>query len=253
MTDNTAENTADNHKAFYDDIWFQWRDMERYAPAPRYLRRMVLKELKRLQFDSVLDMGCGEGTMLKMLAERYPHAQLAGSEFSETALRYCREQLPKSDIFNLDILKDDVAGLSYDLVISIQVLEHLSDDVLALRKMREMCKRYTLISVPGGKFDDNGRANGHYRHYTKADLTEKMQRAGYKVIRAFTCGWPVHSLFYRQLMRRMPRSAMDKVGLGEYTPAKRMVMDIADFAYRFNLPFVGTEVFAIGVPDHSRA
>jgi hypothetical protein len=163
-------------------------------------------------------------------------------------LQFCREQLPDRKIFSLDILKDDVAGISYDLLISVQVLEHLVDDVLALKQMRQMCRRYTLVSVPGGKLDDNGRENGHYRHYTKADLTEKMEQAGFRVIRAFTCGWPMHSLFYRQLMRHVPRSATNKVGLGPYTPARRKLMDLADLAYRLNLNFVGTEVFAIGVP-----
>jgi SAM-dependent methyltransferase len=235
-------------KAFYDDIWVGWRDMERYAPAPRYLRRMVLRELSRLSFKSVLDVGCGEGTLLKMVAEKYPNVELAGSEFSDTALRYCREQVPQARIFNLDILTDDVSALSFELLISMQVLEHLSDDVAALERMRAMCTKYTLISVPGGELDEHGRKNGHYRHYTKADLVQKMEQAGFRVVRAFTCGWPVHSLFYRQLMRHLPRAAVTQVGLGPYTPRTRALMDLADFAYRFNLSFVGTEVFAIGVP-----
>jgi len=112
-----------------------------------------------------------------------------------------------------------------------------------------MTKRYALISVPGGEFDEHGRKNGHYRHYTKTDLVEKMERAGFRVVRAFTCGWPVHSLLYRQLTRRLPRTTIDQVGLGAYDRKKRMLMNIADFAYRFNLSFIGTEVFAIGVPD----
>jgi len=133
------------------------------------------------------------------------------------------------------------------------VLEHLDDDVLALEKMREMCNRYLLVSVPGGKLDDNGRTNGHFRHYTEEDLVQKMQNAGYKVIRSFTCGWPVHSLFYRQLMRRLPRSTTNRVGLGAYGPGKRALMSVADFAYRFNLSVVGTEIIAIGVPDETVA
>lgn len=240
-------------KAFYDDVWFAWRDMQRYAPAPRYLRRMVMKELNRLSFDSVLDVGCGEGTLLKMIGEKYPTVALAGCEFSETALRYSREQLPQSRFFHLDILKDDISNVSYDLLISVQVLEHLEDDVLAIERMREMCKRYLLVSVPGGTFDENGRQNGHFRHYTKQDLVRKMEKAGFRVIRAFTCGWPVHSFLYRQLMRRLPRAALDQVGLGAYSRKKRLLMDIADLGYRLNLGFVGTEVFAIGVPDGNRS
>jgi len=235
-------------KAFYDDIWPAWRDMQRYAPAPRYLRRMVMNELSRLSFTSVLDVGCGEGTLLKMIADRYPDVELAGCEFSETAIAYCRQQLPQARVFFLDLLQDDVSGISSDLVVSVQVLEHLEDDHAALERLRAMCRRYAVISVPGGQLDDHGRRNGHYRHYTKQDLVAKMERAGFRVVRAFTCGWPVHSLLYRQLMRRLPKATVTQVGLGPYTGGKRLLMQVADYAYRFNLSFVGTEVFAIGVP-----
>ena len=156
--------------------------------------------------------------------------------------------MPQANLFALDILKDDVSKISYDLLVSMQVLEHLSDDVDALVRMRAMCSKFTLISVPGGQLDEHGRKNGHYRHYTKADLVQKMEQAGFRVIRSFTCGWPVHSLFYRQLMRHLPRAAVTQVGLGPYTPRTRAIMNLADLAYRFNLSFVGTEVFAIGVP-----
>lgn len=236
---------------FYDEAWLAWRDMQRYAPAPRYLRRMVMRELARLQFDSVLDVGCGEGSLLKMVRETHPAATLSGSELSETALGFCRETLPSSTFFKLDLERDDVTGLNYDVVLCVQVLEHLQNDLTALGKLLALCRRAAIISVPGGKLDEHGRKNGHYRHYTKPDLVEKMTGVGFRVTRAFTCGWPVHSLIYRQLVRWLPRDSVERVGLGAYTPTKLALMRVADFAYRLNLPFVGTEVIAVGVPAHA--
>lgn len=237
-------------QAFYDEKWMVWKNMQRYAPAPRYLRRMVMKEISRLEFRSVLDFGCGEGTLLKMIAQAYPNVSLAGSELSETAMHFCREQLPRANLLHLDIVQNDESGLSYDLIILVQVLEHLKDDLAALRKLKTMCRGYVLISVPGGELDDHAKKNGHYRHYTKDGLVQKMEQAGFRVVRAFTCGWPVHSLLYRQLVRHLPKKAVEQVGLGEYDWKKRAIMNIADLVYRFNLPFVGTEIFAIGVPTH---
>jgi SAM-dependent methyltransferase len=235
-----------SNQAFYDDVWYAWRDMQRYAPAPRYLRRMVMRELSRLEFGSVLDVGCGEGTLLKMIGEAYPQVRLAGSELSQTALAYCREQLPRAHLFPLDIVRGDVPEHTYDLVVSVQVLEHLEDDLAALKQLKKMCARYVVISVPGGRLDEHGRRNGHYRHYTRAELVFKMEQAGFAVMRSFTCGWPIHSLFYRAMVRYLPQTAIQSVGLGAYDARKRMVMQLADWMYRLNLPWVGTEVFAVG-------
>lgn len=247
--DDDPKAAAQIDQSFYDAIWVAWKDMQRYAPAPRYLRRMVMKELARLEFNSVLDMGCGEGTLLKMIADAYPHVALSGSELSETALKYCREQLPQANLFHLDVMRDEPSAISYDLIILVQVLEHLEDDLAALRKLKTMCRGYALISVPGGDLDDHGRRMGHYRHYTKESLVLKMEQAGFRVVRVFSCGWPVHSVCYRQLIRHLPQGAVEQVGLGSYGWKKRAVMTLADMTYRLNLPFVGTEVFAIGVPD----
>lgn len=243
-------NTAEAQR-FYDQAWLAWRDMQRYAPAPRYLRRMVLRELARLRFDSLLDVGCGEGSLLKMVADAHPAAKLGGCELSETALRLCRETLPSCTFLKLDLERDDVVGLAYDVVLCVQVLEHLRDDVTALRKLHSLCRRAAIISVPGGKLDEHSRKNGHYRHYTKRDLVEKMRRVGFRVTRVFNCGWPVHSLLYRQLVRWLPRERIERVGLGPYTPTKLALMRVADIAYRLNLSFVGTEVIAVGVPRHA--
>jgi 2-polyprenyl-3-methyl-5-hydroxy-6-metoxy-1,4-benzoquinol methylase len=204
---------------FYDDKWMAWRDMQRYAPAPRYLRRVVMKELSRLTFDSVLDAGCGQGTLLEMLARRYPSVQLSGSELSETALEACRRQLPNATIYGMDLLKDDVLDEHRcDVVISVQVLEHIEDDLLALRKLRQLCRRHVLVSVPGGKLDAHGQRNGHYRHYTKQSLCAVMRTAGFDVTRTFSCGWPVHSLVYRYAVRALPSSVVAHAGLGGTRP-----------------------------------
>ena len=235
---------------FYDEKWMAWRDMQRYAPAPRYLRRIVMKELSRVTFDSVLDAGCGQGALLEILAKRYPGVKLSGSELSETALDACRRLLPDAEFYRMDLLQDRVpVDRRYDVVISVQVLEHLEDDLAALRKLRQLCQRYILVSVPGGKLDAHGQRNGHYRHYTKRSLSAVMREAGFDVIRTFSCGWPVHSLIYRYAVRILPPSVVASAGLGGYSSTKRAAMRLLDYAYRLNLSFIGTEVFAIGMPD----
>lgn len=238
-----------SQQAFYDQIWKDWHDMEVYAPAPRYIRRMVLRELARLDFQTVLDVGCGEGTLLQAIAQRYPRAVLAGSELSETALETCRRNIGNGHFFRLDLERDEVPPQSsYDLLTCVQVLEHVQDDVTALKVMRRMCGKYILISVPGGKLDERGRRNGHFRHYTTADLRAKMEQAGFHVQRIFACGWPMHSLVYRQLVRHLPQSTVEAVGLGRYSPTKKVLLQAFHLLNFLNLPFVGTEIIAVGTP-----
>jgi SAM-dependent methyltransferase len=81
-------------------------------------------------------------------------------------------------------LPDDdrvLSGEQFDTVICLNVLEHVEDDVGALRAIRKLLTpggRLILLvpSLPAlyGSLD---RALGHYRRYTRRELAEKFTRA----------------------------------------------------------------------------
>ena len=80
---------------------------------------------------------------------------------------------------------------SYDVIFSSNVLEHIEDDVMALKELRRKLKDdgVLLLYVPAftliwSSMDDRV---GHYRRYTKRTLSQKLQAAGYRVSAARYC------------------------------------------------------------------
>src|SRR5262249_30499806 len=73
----------------------------------------------------------------------------------------------------------------YDTIICLNVLEHIEDDVEALRNMRKLLKPggKLLLYVPANPrlYCEIDRGVGHYRRYVMKELLDKMQRAGYRV------------------------------------------------------------------------
>jgi len=70
---------------YYDEAWCQWDDMKEYGPVSRHVRRLVLELLKGIEFTSLLDVGCGVGTLLNAIHACYLSARLGGSVYSEEA------------------------------------------------------------------------------------------------------------------------------------------------------------------------
>lgn len=96
---------------------------------------------------SMLDMGCGSGLFLAYLKRRRPDrfARLAGADRSLSALeRVNAERIACS------IDDSPFADCEFDLVSSLQVLEHLPNTVLrdAIVEIARIAKRYILITVP---------------------------------------------------------------------------------------------------------
>ncbi len=102
---------------------------------------------------SVLEVGCGEGFVLRYLAERRPDWRLAGCDISAGAVAYARQQCPPSVSLRVgNIYRLPLPPASFDLVICSEVLEHLDDVPAALAELKRVSRGHVLITVPHEPF-----------------------------------------------------------------------------------------------------
>lgn len=119
----------------------------------------------------ICDLGVGAGLLLRELA---PEAEVYGLDQSEEALRAARQR----GLTNLarGWLPDQVpyADQSFDLVLLLDVLEHIEEDRAALRKALSLLKDDGILicTVPAYQFLWSGHdtAHGHKRRYTKSAI-----------------------------------------------------------------------------------
>lgn len=97
---------------------------------------------------SVLDVGCGPGTISVDIASRVAPGQVVAVDAADDAVTAARRAADGAGTTNIDVRVADVYALdladaSFDVVHAHQVLQHLTDPVAALREMRRVCR-------PGG-------------------------------------------------------------------------------------------------------
>ena len=150
----------------------------------------------------ILDVGCGTGANIEMLSQ-YGNAE--GVDVSDDALEFCRRK-------GLQVQKGLAESLpyedqSFDLTTALDVVEHLDDDLAGLKEMYRVTKAggYSLIFVPAfmwlwGVQDD---ISHHRIRYTKKQIVDRLERAGYTVERATYANWTFFTpiLAGRTLMR----------------------------------------------------
>ena len=65
-----AEPSAvERNLSFYQGFWEETPDFIRYNPGARHRRRMILRLLGAERFDSLLDVGCGNGELLALVGQ----------------------------------------------------------------------------------------------------------------------------------------------------------------------------------------
>ncbi len=101
---------------------------------------------------SLLDVGCGPGTITSDLARRVGPGPVVGIDVAATVVDVAAGAYPTTDHPNLRFDTGDVYALefddeSFDVVFAHQVLQHLSDPVAALREMGRVLRVGGLLAV----------------------------------------------------------------------------------------------------------
>ncbi len=101
---------------------------------------------------SILDVGCGPGTITIDMARRVAPGEVIGIDASEDVVAAAREAQAEAGQTNVSFSTDDAYALSYaddtfDIVHAHQVLQHLSDPVAVLREMGRVAKPGGVVAV----------------------------------------------------------------------------------------------------------
>jgi SAM-dependent methyltransferase len=126
----------------------------------------------------ILDAGCGTGGNLIEYARL---GEATGVDAFPEAIQFCRER-------GLDVLEAPVERLpfeagSFDLMFATDVIEHLDDDVVALRELRRVAGDggRLVLTVPAYErlWSDHDVSVHHRRRYTAKLLRSRVEAAGW--------------------------------------------------------------------------
>lgn len=123
--------------------------------------------------DKIIEIGAGKGSLSKILKNK--------------GFRIISTDINNRDVDKrLDIKKESIFKNRFDKVICINVLEHIRNDINALKNMNKMLKQNgcLILIVPAFKFlyGNTDRADGHFRRYTKGEIKRKLSETGFKII-----------------------------------------------------------------------
>lgn len=206
--------------------------MIRHSPAPFHRRRLMLELAGGLSFDSVLDVGCGNGETLAAFRERHPRARLAGVDVSELVVAEDAAANPGITFRQLDIGASRLDE-SFDLVLCSEVIEHVDDWQGALRNLRAMCKRHLLLTVPAGPVFPIDRSVGHLRHFSPESLAPALRAAGFEPEIVWRWGFPFHTL-YKSAINVFPDRSLQTFASGDYGAGQKVVAALVTASFYLN-------------------
>lgn len=187
---------------------FGWKD--KGVGSTKYIYGKLKNELMRIHAKNILDMGCGNGEIAnKLIKDGFcVYGVDASKEGIAIANKYNNNHFFYMN-FDDGIFPDELHNISFDTVISTEVIEHLYDPAAYI----DLCKQVLAYSAIGGggivlttpyhgwlknvvisvsgKFDrhvDPMHRGGHIKFWSKRTINRLMENNNFKVEKFVGCG-----------------------------------------------------------------
>jgi len=145
-----------NQSLNYGTLENIYLDQEKYQKAnvlTGFVIKRFFKSLAQIiqggHYKSVLDVGCGEGVpLLNILSELQSNNSINGVDCDEIKLLMIKNNIPEGKFVKGDIYNLPYKNKTFDLILCLEVLEHLSSPKKALEEIKRVSSLDVLFSVP---------------------------------------------------------------------------------------------------------
>ena len=175
----------------------RWQTAAFARAQTRYIR------IPRNFHGTILDFGCGLGDAIPIYREHFSHAKLVGVDFSDAAIRKCRNAYGDMAMF---VCGGVEAVPHVDVIIASNVLEHLTDDMTVAEHLLAKCSELYVIVPYMERVSLGGE---HVNSYDESSFRE-LGPCEHAIFRSQ--GWGLHGLrlYYQGYLKNIFRVLMEK-------------------------------------------
>jgi SAM-dependent methyltransferase len=149
---------------------------------------------------TLVEIGCSTGYLLEDLRTAYPSAQLVGLDAIRSGLLKARRAVPDAELAQADACELPLPDRCADVVLSVNLLEHIAEDDRALAEIRRIlrpgARAILVVPVAPRLYDYYDRFLRHERRYSRGELARKARAAGLTVEADFHLGSVVFPGFW---------------------------------------------------------
>jgi len=168
----------------------------------RTSRLHTIRKLERYIKDSdavVLEIGSSSGYLIRDIKQSKPSLSLIGSDCIPDPLRKISINNPNIPLIQFDLNRCPLPDNCIDIVVALNVLEHIQDDETAMQQIYRILKPggYAIIEVPANQdlYDLYDEQLKHFRRYNFYDFAKKAKKNNFAIIEASHIGFFIYPIF----------------------------------------------------------
>ncbi len=158
--------------------------IQRLLASAKNYNQWIYSQIAPYLGNRILDVGCAIGNITQFYADR---ELIIGVDVIPEELEVARERFAGKNYkaYHLDVSSPALLQFrdrKLDTAVCLNVLEHVEDDVHAMRNLRDTlapgARLCMLVPVNKWLYGPMDAIDHHYRRYTKAEMNAKIAEAG---------------------------------------------------------------------------
>jgi SAM-dependent methyltransferase len=251
-SDPAVRGAAEANRLYYDRASAGRDSYWSKMAAPRFRMATLLRLIGESRAETLIDLGCGNGQLLREVAEHHPRMSLAGVDLSPSQIAANRQEHPAIAWNVADLARplppDENLEGRFDVVIAAEIIEHVDAPAALLTNALRLARPggRLLLSTQSGPLRETERRVGHVRHFSATEMRALLEGSGWSPVRLWNCGYPFHDLS-KWYANRDPDRTLAQFGQARYGWAQNLVCYALRLAFRLNSRRRGAQLFTVAV------
>jgi SAM-dependent methyltransferase len=191
---------------------------------------------------TIMEIGCFQGAFLEAIKKEFPFADIVGAEYDRGSLEYISRKKLKIPLLRFDLVKSPLHDSTFDVIVVLNVIEHIKDDNEAIAQCYRMLKPsgVLILEVPAGEnlYDSFDKYVGHYRRYNINNLEKLLEENKFYILTRSHLVFMAYPLFWISKIINKKKNISKEIG-------KKIVRDrvlIANKNYLLKLSLIVDQV-----------
>ncbi len=212
----------------YNKFWEDNIASHAHHPSVRLRNAFIMNSLEDISFDSLIDVGCWDAELIKLIRWWFSEKKYAWIDISENIIAKDRLALPEVEfsLWNIWIQQFETSE-SYDVVICSEVIEHILDWKAVVQNIAKLTQSggYAILTTQSGKRYKSDLNIGHLKHFDLEELESEFEKAGFIKKVSYKKWWPFYNL-QKWLYEKIEWKAQ-AIQHGELTILSKMIFQVA--------------------------